>query len=121
MFAVVLIVLNGINLANFAGHAKIGNLADTHFVDQDVLQLDIAVDVAHSVMHVLETSDDLPKHGAYVVVRKGGTAVALEDVKQGAFWAVLGDEEIGVGGMFGFEEGEDVLVVERGPDLGFVI
>ena len=81
MLALLLVVLNRINLADFASHAKISNFADTHFVDQHVLQLDVSVDVAHSVMHVLETPYDLPEHHAHIVVWKGRTTVALEDIE----------------------------------------
>lgn len=112
MFALLLVVFNRINLADFASHAKISNFAETHFVDEDVLQFDVSVNVSHGVVHVVETSDDLPEHGANVIVGKGRATVALEDVEQGASRAVLGDEVIGVGGMIGFEERKDVFVMK---------
>ena len=113
MFAVLLVVLNGINLTNFAGHAKIGNFTDTHFVvDQHILQFDVSVDVAHGVMKVLKTPYDLPEHGAYVIVWKARTTVTLEDIEQGTGWTVQSDEVIGVGSVIGFEERKDVFVMK---------
>jgi hypothetical protein len=112
MLALLLVVLNRIDLTNFASHAKISNFTDAHLVDQDILQFDVSVNVTHGVVHVLEAPNDLPEHGAYVIVRKGRATVALEDVEQGTGWAVLGEEVIGVGGMIEFEEREDMLVME---------
>ena len=112
MFAVVLVVLNGINLTNFARHAKISDFADTHFVDQHILQFDVSVNVAHGIMKVLKTPYDLPEHGAYVIVWKGGTTVTLEDIEQGTGWTVLSDEVIGVGSVIGLEERKDMFVME---------
>jgi hypothetical protein len=111
MFAVLLVELNRINLTDFARHAKISNFADAHFIDQHILQFDVPMDVAH-VMKVLKASYDLPEHGAYVIVWKGGATVTLEDVKQGTGWAVLGDEVIGVGSVIGFEERKDMFVMK---------
>ena len=112
MFAFLLIVLNGVNFPNFASHAKIGYFADTHFVDQHILQLDVSMYVAHGVVNILKTPHDLPEHRAYVVVREGGASVALEDIEQGAGGAILGDEVIGVAGVIDLEQGKDVFVME---------
>ena len=112
MLALLLIVLNRIDLADFASHAKVSNFANTHFVDQHILQLDVSVNVAHSIMHVLETPHDLPEHGAYVIVGEGRATVTLEDIEQGTGGTVLGDEVIGVGGVIGFEERKDVFVMK---------
>jgi hypothetical protein len=120
MLAFLLVVLNGINLTNFTRHAKIGNFTNAHFVDQHVLQLDISMNVTHG-MDVLKTSDDLPEHHACVIGRESGAAVALEDIVQGAGGAILSDEVIGVGRVNGFEQRQDVFVMEWRPDLGLVI
>lgn len=112
MLAVLLVVLNRINLTDFARHAKISNFADAHFVDQHILQFDVPVDVAHGVMKVLKTPHDLPEHGAYVIVGEGRATVTLEDIEQGTGGTVLGDEVIGVGGVIGFEERKDVFVMK---------
>ena len=68
MVAFLLVVFNGINFADFASHAKVGNLTDTRFVDQNIFQLDVSVNVADGVVDVLETSHDLPEHHPYVIV-----------------------------------------------------
>jgi len=112
VFAFLLIVFDGIDFTDLAGHAKIGDFTDTHFVDQHILQLDVSVDVAHGVVDVLESSDDLPEHRAYVIVWEGGAAVALKDVVQGAGGAVLSDEVIGVGSMIELEQRKNVFVMK---------
>lgn len=119
--ALLLNVLGRINLADFASHAKISNFTDTRFVYQHILQLDVAVDIAHDIMEVLETPHDLPEHHAGVIVWKGGATVALENIKQGASRAILGNEVIGVEGVIGFKEGKNVLMMKRRPNLCFMI
>jgi hypothetical protein len=104
-----------------ARHAKVGNLTDTRFVDQNILQLDVSMNVADGVVDVLETSHDLPEHHPYVIVGESGVTVALRDVVQGADRTILSDDVIGVGRMPGFEQRQDVFVVERRPGLGFVV
>jgi hypothetical protein len=121
MVALLLVVLNGINFTDFASHAKVGNLTDTRFVDQNIFQLDVSMNVADGVVDVLETSHDLPEHHSYVIVWESGVTVALKDVVQGAGRAILSDEVIGVKRMLGLEQRQDVFVVERRPDLGFVV
>lgn len=74
-------ILGGVNLTNFASHAKISDFADAHFVYQHVLQLDISVDVAGGMVEILETSHDLPEHRANVIMREGGVSVALENIE----------------------------------------
>lgn len=117
----VLIVLDGADFTDFASHSKISNFADTHFVDQRILQLDISVDITHCIMEVLKTSHDLPKHHACIVMRKGGVAVAFENIKQGASRTELSNEVIGVGSMFEFEKGKDMFVVKGRPNLGLMV
>lgn len=108
----VLILLDRADFTDFASHSKIGNFADTHFIDQHILQLDISVDITHCIMEVLKTSHDLPKHHACIVMRKGGGTVAFENIKQGTSGTELSNEVIGVGGMFEFEKGKNVFVVK---------
>jgi len=105
-------VIGGVEFADFASHAKISEFTDTHFVNQDILQLDVSVDITHCVMEVLKTPYDLPEHHAYVVVREGRVAITLENVKHRASGAELSDEVIGVGSVVGFEKGENVFVVK---------
>jgi len=81
VFALWLVKLSRIDFADSASHAEIGNFADTHFVNQHVLQLDVSVDVT-AFVHVLKASHDLPEHHSSVIVREAGATVALEDVEQ---------------------------------------
>ena len=115
-----LVKLSRIDFTDSASHAEIGDFADTHFVDQHVLQLDISVNVAH-VVHVLKTSHDLPEHHASVIMWEAGATVTFEDVVQGASRTVLSDEVVGEWSMLVFEKRKGVFVMERRPDLGFMV
>jgi hypothetical protein len=116
-----LLVLAGADFTDFASHAKISDFTDTHLVDKHVFQFNVSVDVAHCIVEVLKTSDDLPEHHAYVIVWEGRAAVALENIKHGASGTELGDEVIGVGSVIGFEKRENVFVMKWRPNLSFVI
>jgi hypothetical protein len=109
MVALLFVAFNRINFADFASHAKVGDPTDTCFVDQNILQLDVSVNVADSVMDVLETSHDLPEHHPYIIVGESGVTVALRDVVRGADRAILSDEVIGVGRMLGLNRGRMCL------------
>lgn len=112
MFAFLLVVLNWINLTNFASHAEISDFTNTHFVDQHVLQLDVSVNIAHGVMEVLETPHDLPEHHANVIVWESRSTAPLKNIVQGAGRTILSNEVIGVGSMFGFEQRENMFVMK---------
>lgn len=97
---------------------KIRDATDAHLVDEDVLELDVAVDEQRLLVEVPEAADDLSEDHAGIVLEEGGSAERLEDVEERAGGTVEGEEvEVG-GGVVAGKEGQDVLVREEGPDGG---
>lgn len=105
-------VLGRVDFTDFAGHAKIGDFTDAHFVDEHILQFNITVNISHHVMEVLKTSDDLPEHRPHVIVWEGRAAVTFENIEHRTSGTELGEEVIGVGSVMGFEKRKNVLVMK---------
>lgn len=51
-----------IDLANFAGETKIGNATHAHFIDEDVFELDVPMDIACYFVEIADASYDLSEH-----------------------------------------------------------
>lgn len=109
---IFMFVLGRVEFTDFASHAKIREFANTHFIDQQILQFDVSVDIAHYIMEVLKTSHDLPEHHPNVIMWEGRVTVALKNVKHRTSRTELGDEVIGIRGVMGFEKGEDMFVMK---------
>ena len=58
----------GIRLAYCARETKVGNSTDTHFIHEDVFELDVSVDIPSDLVQVTYTPDDLAKHHASIIV-----------------------------------------------------
>jgi len=54
------------------GETKVGDAAETHLVDEDVFELDVAVDEEGLLVEIPETADDLAEDHAGVVLEEGG-------------------------------------------------
>jgi len=55
-------------LADLPRHSEITNLAHTHLVNHDILQLNVTVDISRYFVHVLQSPYYLSEHGTHVIL-----------------------------------------------------
>jgi hypothetical protein len=63
-------------------------------------------------MQVPQPSHHLPEHHPHIILGYGWPTISLHNVKEGPIGTVQCDEEIGMRGMDGGEEGKDMFVAE---------